>query len=188
MNTLLLESLSRVFSAVPSAAPANFSLVRETLTNVTVTWEPVLCMYRNGLITGYVIRYKELNTGLVSNKTIAGHKMRMFEITGLKPSTQYEIKIAAVNSVGIGPFTNKSIDAMTLGFMQPFTSSPTNKPAASTTPNNDSGRNSSGTTGGAVAGVVVSLLLIIGAILGIIALLWIWRRYTYTHIVHYNTY
>ena len=178
MNTLLLESLSRVFSAVPSAAPANFSLVSETPTSVTVTWEPVLCMYRNGLITGYVIRYKELNTGLVSNKTIAGDKTRMFKITGLKQSTQYEIKITAVNSVGTGPFTNKSIDAMTLGNMQPFTSSPS-------TPNNDSGRNSSSTTGGAVAGVVVSLLLIIGAILGIIALLWIWRRYTYTHTVHY---
>ena len=137
-------------------------------------------MYRNGVITGYVIRYKELNTGLVSNKTIEGDKnfMRMFKITGLKPSTQYGIKIAAVNSVGTGPFTNKSI--VTLGDMQPFTSSPTNKPTASTTPNS--------TTGGAVAGVVVSLLLIIGATLGIIALLWIWRRYTYTHTVHYNTY
>ena len=187
MNTLLLESLSRIFSVVPSAAPANFSLVSQTPTSVTVTWEPVLCMYRNGLIIGYIIRYKELNTGLVSNKTIAGDNMRMFEITGLKPSTQYEIKIAAVNSVGTGPFTNKSIDAMTLGVMQPFTSSTTNKPTVSTTPNNDSGRNSSSTTGGAVAGVVVSLLLIIGAILGILALLWIWRRYTYTHTVHYNT-
>ena len=185
MNTLLLESLSRVFSAVPSAAPANFSLVSQTPTSVTVTWEPVLCMYHNGVITGYVIKYKELNTGLVGNKTIAGHNMRVFEITGLKPSTQYEIKIAAVNSVGTGPFTNKSIDAMTLGVMQPST---TNKPTVSTTPNNDSGRNSSSTTGGAVAGVVVSLLLIIGATLGIIALLWIWRRYTYTHTVHYNTY
>ena len=90
------------------------------------------------------------------------------------------------NSVGTGPFTNKSI--VTLCVMQPFTSSPTNNPAVSTTPNNDSGRNSSSTTGGAVAGVVVSLLLIIGATLGIIALLWIWRRYTYTHTVHYNTY
>ena len=135
-------------------------------------------MYRNGVITDYVIRYKELNTGLVSNKTIAGDNMRMSEITGLKPSTQYGIKIAAVNSVGTGPFTNKSI--VTLGNMQPFTSSPTNKPTASMTPNS--------TTGGAVAGVVVSLLLIIGATLGIIALLWIWRRYTYTHTVHYNTY
>ena len=188
MNTLLLESLSRVFSAVPSAAPANFSLVSQTPTSVTVTWEPVLCMYRNGLITGYVIKYNELNTGLVSNKTIGGDNMRMFEITGLKPSTQYEIKIAAMNSVGTGPFTNKSIDAMTLGVMQPFTSSTTNNPTVSPTPNNDSGSNSSSTTGGAVAGVVVSLLLIIGATLGIIALLWIWRRYTYTHTVHYNTY
>ena len=109
--------------------------------------------------------------------------MRMFEITGLKSSTQYEIKIAAVNLVGTGPFTNKSIDAMTLGVMQPFTSFPTNKPTVSTTPKNDSDRNSSSTTGGAVAGVVVSLLLIIGATLGFIALLWIWRRYRYTHTV-----
>ena len=140
MNTLLLESLSRVFSVVPSAAPANFSLVSQTPTNVTVTWEPLLCMYRNGLITGYVIKYKELNNDLVSNKTITGDDMRMFEITGLKPSTQYEIKITAMNSVGTGPFTNKSIDAMTIGVMQPFTSSTTNNPTASTTPNNEAGK------------------------------------------------
>ena len=79
MNTLLLESLSRVFSAVPSAAPANFSLANRMPTSITVTWEPVLCMYRNGLITDYVIRYKELNTGLVSNKTIEGDKMRSLD-------------------------------------------------------------------------------------------------------------
>ena len=66
MNTLLLESLSRVFSAVPSAAPTNFSLVNRMPTSITVTWEPVLCMYRNGVIIGYVIKYKELNTGLYS--------------------------------------------------------------------------------------------------------------------------
>ena len=81
--------------------------------SITVTWEPVPCMYRNGVITGYVIRYRELNNDSVSVETITRDKTSVFEITGLKPSTQYEIEVAAINSVGTGPFTN--FNTTTLG-------------------------------------------------------------------------
>ena len=81
--------------------------------SITVTWEPVPCMYRNGVITGYVIRYRELNNDSVSVETITRDKTSVFEITGLKPSTQYEIEVAAINSVGTGRFTN--FNTTTLG-------------------------------------------------------------------------
>ena len=42
-------------------------------------------------------------------------EQRESEITGLEPSTQYEIQVAAVNSAGIGLFTNTSLIANTSG-------------------------------------------------------------------------
>ena len=56
---------------VPSAAPDNLMASSITMSaSITVTWEPVPCMYRNGVITGYVIRYRELNNDSVSVETI----------------------------------------------------------------------------------------------------------------------
>ena len=80
----VLESLNRVFSAVPSAAPANVSLVTQTMSSITVAWEPVPCMYRNGYITGYAVMYRELSSGLATYKheTVT---IRNIDITGLKP-------------------------------------------------------------------------------------------------------
>ena len=99
---------------VPSAAPDNLMASSITMSaSITVTWEPVPCMYRNGVITGYVIRYRELNNDSVSVETITRDKTSVFKITGLKPSTQYEIEVAAINSVGTGPFTN--FNTTTLG-------------------------------------------------------------------------
>ena len=96
---------------VPPAAPDDLMASSITMSaSITVTWEPVPCMYRNGVITGYVI---ELNNDSISVETITRDKTSVFEITGLKPSTQYEIEVAAINSVGTGPFTN--FNTTTLG-------------------------------------------------------------------------
>ena len=65
-----------------------------------------------------MIEYEEIdeNGGLGMNISIAGSQNRMTSgsITGLRPLTHYDIRVAAVNSAGIGPFTNSS-NANTLG-------------------------------------------------------------------------
>ena len=72
------------------------------------------CIHRNGKITGYVIQYKEVDGGVFINESVTGdHKEA--SITGLKSSTFYDIRIAAVNSVGTGSFTNMSFNASTSG-------------------------------------------------------------------------
>ena len=116
--------LERVlFSAVPSAAPANVSLITQTVSSITVAWEPVPCMHRNGDITGYAVMYRELSSGLATyvHETVA---IRNIDITGLKPSTLYEIAVAAFNSVGTGPFTNASFKTDSIDVTFP-SSSPT---------------------------------------------------------------
>ena len=134
-------------------------------------------MHRNGDITGYAVMYRELSSGLATyiHETVT---IRNIDITGLKPSTLYDIAVAAFNSVGTGPFTNASFKTDTLDTTGPLpsvtaTPSQTNVPTAS-----GDEKTSSNDTAGTVAGVVVSLLVIIGATIGIIvAVLWIRRRY-----------
>ena len=76
-------------------------------------WGPVPCDHRNGNITGYVVRYRIYSGGVFRNETTGGSTME-FTITGLEPSTEYEIKVAAFN-VAVGPFTDESLIASTLG-------------------------------------------------------------------------
>ena len=99
------------FSPVPSAAPVNVmasNLTVETTSSITITWKPLPCIDRNGDIGGYVLMYRELSSGLVNSERITD--ATEVEITGLKLSTQYDISVAAFNSVGTGPFTNASFD------------------------------------------------------------------------------
>ncbi|CAI8054853.1 hypothetical protein GBAR_LOCUS29930, partial [Geodia barretti] len=91
-----------------------------------------------------------------------------FTITGLKPSTEYEIKVAAF-TVAVGPFTNESL-------LQAPQTHPTNYHVVTTTeaspPTTADTREGGSNVGGVVAGVIVSVLFLIGATLGIIAAIW----------------
>ena len=108
-NTLNLHIL---FSA-PSAAPEDIKLKGASSTSITVMWGPVPCDYRNGNITGYVVMYRIYGGGVFRNETNKESTME-FTINGLEPSTEYEIKVAAF-TVAVGPFTDESLIASSLG-------------------------------------------------------------------------
>ena len=74
------------------------------------------CIHRNGHITGYVVSYTEVKEETYFTKNVS-REQRNTEISRLKPSTQYELRVAAVNSVGTGPFTNQSLMANTSGMV-----------------------------------------------------------------------
>ena len=101
-----------LFSA-PSAAPEDIKLKGTSSTSITVMWGPVPCDHRNGNITGYVVMYRIYSGGVFRNET-TGESTMEFAITGLEPSTEYEIKVAAF-TVAVGPFTDESLIASTLG-------------------------------------------------------------------------
>ena len=61
-----------------------------------------------------MIQYTEVDGGVFISIKVAGDQ-RGASITGLKPSTLYDIQIAAVNSVGTGPFTSIDVNASTSG-------------------------------------------------------------------------
>ena len=71
-----------------------------------------------------MIEYEEVgdeNGALRMNiSNVGGQKeMTTGSITGLRPLTHYDIRVAAVNSAGIGPFT--STNASTLGIITLYT-------------------------------------------------------------------
>ena len=76
-------------------------------------WNPVPCDHHNGNITGYVVMFRKLDNGVSRNVTTRGSTME-YMISGLEPSTEYEIQVAAF-TIAAGPFTNDSLLASTLG-------------------------------------------------------------------------
>ena len=89
----------------PSAAPADLIFLSSTSSSISIQWEAVPCIHRNGNITGYVIQYKEVDEGMFINEMVTENQ-REANISGFTSSTLYDIRIAAVNSAGTGPFTS----------------------------------------------------------------------------------
>ena len=61
------------------------------ISNITLQWEPVDCVHRNGHVNSYSVSYM-LDDVLISKTTTN----LMFNITGLQPRTKYTISVWAV--------------------------------------------------------------------------------------------
>ena len=62
----------------------------------------VPCIHRNGDITGYSVRHS--GGGSTQTLNVSGGGLMVATITGLTPSTEYTIEVAAVNSAGTGVY------------------------------------------------------------------------------------
>ena len=94
--------------SVPSAPPDSVSISAVTSSSITVQWEMVPCIHRNGNITGYSVQY----TGGGSTQTMsvsADSSGGMVTISGLSPATMYLVQVAAVNSAGTGDYSDSMI-------------------------------------------------------------------------------
>ena len=92
--------------SAPTTAPTCVSVSEVTSTSITVQWEEVDCIHRNGDITGYTVRYEVQGNGSTQTATVSGGGSTQIIISGLTPSTNYSIEVAAVNSVGTGVYSN----------------------------------------------------------------------------------
>ena len=70
------------------------------------------CIHRNGEIIGYVASV--LRTEEEVKTVNVTQSEREVAVTGLFPSTEYAVQVAAVNAAGIGPF-NTAIPIITTG-------------------------------------------------------------------------
>ena len=74
-----------------------------TSTNATFYWDPIECIERNGIITGYVVEFQDQQNGA----SIPGDlENQSFTASGLTPSTHYTFQVAGVNINGLGPYSS----------------------------------------------------------------------------------
>ena len=98
----------------PSAPPISVSTSNVTSSNITVHWRPVDCIHHNGDIIGYSVQYGVEGSESNRNMNISGDATTQTTLSGLKPSTNYSIEVAAVNIAGPGVYS-VDISSITLG-------------------------------------------------------------------------
>ena len=92
-------------STAPTGAPDGVSEVSVTANSITVQWGEVPCMDRNGEITGYTVN-ATINGEIIATENVNDGSA---SVSGLNPSTEYIVTVAAINSAGTGPFSSISI-------------------------------------------------------------------------------
>ena len=95
------------------------------LTVISVKWNGLdPCKNVNGLIVLYRVQYTEVASGVVRCKDVAGEwnvTEAEISLTGLTPSTNYSIQVAAVNKEGdVGLYSDPLI-RQTLGYYSEYT-------------------------------------------------------------------
>ena len=98
-----------LLSTVPSGAPGPITLITVTPNSATVQWGEVPCLQRNGETTDYTVTVTN-SGGMVEGTASVDVDARQATISGLTPSTQYTVSVAAVNSAGTGPPTTLSVE------------------------------------------------------------------------------
>ena len=92
-----------MYNTAPSAAPISVSVSVVNSTAITVQWEMVPCIHRNGDITGYSVRYT--GDGSAQDTFVIGGGATMITISDLRSSAAYVIEVAVVNSDGTGVYS-----------------------------------------------------------------------------------
>ena len=95
-----------LFPPAPSAPPTLVDLSDVTSSSITVQWGPVDCTHHNGDITGYSVQYGVQGSGSTQTMSVTGGATTETTITGLTPSTTYSVKVAAVNTINTGEYSD----------------------------------------------------------------------------------
>ena len=79
---------------------------------MTISWDSVECIHRNGLITHYIISYGPIDdNSLATIETVNNNEPDdggRFTATEILSTKSYVFKVAAVNAAGVGVFATVS--------------------------------------------------------------------------------
>ena len=98
----------------PSAAPAIGITFSDSSSSITVQWEMVPCIHRNGDITGYSVQYGVVGSGSTQTMSVSDPSVTEATISSLMPSITYSIQVAAENNINIGVYSDPT-SQLTLG-------------------------------------------------------------------------
>ena len=77
------------------------------VTSITIQWGEVECEERNGIVTGYSVRYGQDSSTLRLTSNVTS---RMITVDALSIRTAYSFEVAAVNGDGIGVYSPQVTD------------------------------------------------------------------------------
>ena len=104
---IFFHCLCTYFLPAPSAGPASVTNGTVTANSITVQWEEVPCLHRNGEITGYTVVAR---TGTTDITEFVNGDARSATVSGLEPFTQYTVLVAAVNGAGTSEPTSIMVE------------------------------------------------------------------------------
>ncbi|CAI9727990.1 neogenin-like isoform X10 [Octopus vulgaris] len=99
------EFVAKTKADIPSDSPTNFTLEATSSTSIIVRWEPPPKDHQNGPIVGYKIRFKKKGSRRGKTVTTASN-VKFQPLTDLEKGAEYSVRIAALSTLGIGPFTD----------------------------------------------------------------------------------
>ena len=88
-------------SAASTGAPRDV-VPSTTSRSVSVSWDAIDCIERNGVITGYTVEFQEQGGARIPGEVVG----QSFIASGLTPVTNYTFRVAGINTNGTGPLTN----------------------------------------------------------------------------------
>ena len=102
----------------PDGAPRNVTAINRTNDSITISWGPVEENLMNGILSGYEIFWKEVDSnvnGTIIRKLVGKRRKKrnadtqenIYKITDLKVYTNYSVQIAAY-TVALGPYSNET--------------------------------------------------------------------------------
>ena len=95
-----------IFPSEPSSPPTNVSVIDVTSTSITVTWDPVPAIDRNGIITEYEVEYNQSTFDINTTQTVrVNSSYTMVQLTELHEYVEYFIQVRAYTREGYGPYT-----------------------------------------------------------------------------------
>ena len=106
-----------IFSVAPSGRPLNLDVIR-TNTSVTLSWDPPEEKDRNGIITGYDVKYKPTDDSAEEiNKEVEATNV---VIRNLISGKNYIFMVAAKTSGGIGPYVDNGLERGKFGSINEY--------------------------------------------------------------------
>ena len=92
---------------VPSASLSSVTPTTVRTTSITIQWRELDCADRNGVITGYRVRYGSTSTTPSQRQiaNISDPDRRMFTVDREFITLSYDFEVAAVNVDGTGPYS-----------------------------------------------------------------------------------
>ncbi|KAK3096715.1 hypothetical protein FSP39_002617 [Pinctada imbricata] len=91
-------------NARPGLSPGGIHIVSKNHTSITIGWDKINIIYKNGQISGYRVGYQQNGKNTFVN--IAGEANTIYTIEGLSPGEGIRVVIQAVNDQGYGPYSN----------------------------------------------------------------------------------